>query len=193
MRVSNAYIYHFETLQIGTLLAAVVTCGSHLTRWDYKTSCWTSWLKRQRWWCPWVSWGTSLDSRAAKEKTTHHKSRYHTFRSRYLMISMFFLGFLYMFPDFEASKTLQCLGPLVQIHPLPGTSQIWQRKRPDWSKVPQDVGSQVMEASPTSSSPWKTALLLNHFDSLWRENVLMTFRFSVPYPSKLLTFKSPKS
>ena len=56
-----------------------------------------------------VSWGTSLDSRAAKEKTAHHKSRYHTFRSKYLMISMFLLGFLYVFPTLKHQRHCSAL------------------------------------------------------------------------------------
>ena len=125
-----------------------------------------------------VSWGTSLDSRAAKEKTAHHKSRYHTFRSRYLMISMFFLvsfGFLYVFPTLKHQRHCSAL----VLGPDPSASrnvQIWQRKRPDWSKVPQDVGSQVMEdpqSSPCLSHGWMAWIIFRdktgnlHFESFW--------------------------
>ena len=50
---TSTILRYFETLQtVGTLLshftyAAVVTACCHLSRLDYKTSCWTSWLKRQ--------------------------------------------------------------------------------------------------------------------------------------------------
>ena len=127
-----------------------------------------------------VSWGTSLDSRAAKEKTAHHKSRYHTFRSRYLMISMFFLvsfGFLYVFPTLKHQRHCSAL----VLGPDPSASrnvQIWQRKRPDWSKVPQDVGSQAME--DPQSSPLLNGL--DHFSGrnwkppVWIIFILMTWR-----------------
>ena len=147
-----------------------------------------------------VSWGTSLDSRAAKEKTTHHKSRYHTFRSRYLMISMFFRFPLHV-PDFEASKTLQCLGPW--------SRSIRFQERPDLAEEKARLvegapgrgfsshgGSPVVTMVEWLGSFFGTKLetsSLNHFHTYdMTENVLMSFRFSVPYPSKLLR-KSPKS
>ena len=149
-----------------------------------------------------VSWGTSLDSRAAKEKTAHHKSRYHTFGSRYLMISMFFFGFLYVFPTLRHQRHCSAL----VLGPDPSASrnvQIWQRKRPDWWKVPPlDVCSQVME--DPQSSPWVKRLTkswlndLEHFLGFHDKtgNLQCTYEFPIfrPYRTHQNCYcKSPKS
>ena len=106
VRVSNAYIYHFETLQIGTLLKL------HMLQSSLLAGGTTRPVAEHRGWkgSP-VSWchGVLRSIQELLLKTAHHKSRYHTFRSRYLMISMFFFGFLYVFPTLKHQRHCSAL------------------------------------------------------------------------------------
>ena len=135
-----------------------------------------------------VSWGTSLDSRAAKEKTAHHKSRYHTFRSISNDI-YFFGGFLYLFPTLKHQR--HCSALVLGPDPSSRNVQIWQRKRPDWSKAPPlDVGSQVTEDS--QSSPWLNDL--DHFSGQnWKPPLYLLYDFPIfrTVPIKIATVKVP--
>ena len=117
-------------------------------------------------------------------KTAHHKSRYHAFRSISNDIYVF-VGFLYVFPTLKHQRHCSAL----VLGPDPSasrTAQIWQRKRPDWSKVPPlDVGCQVME--DPQSSPWVKRLTkswlndLEHFSGFHDKtgNLQCTYDFPI--------------
>ena len=122
---------------------------------------------------------------------------YRSFRSRYVMISMFFLVSFTCFRLWSIKDTaVPCSRSILQERPDLAEEKARLVEGAPGRGFSSHGGSPVVTMVEWLGSFFGTKLetsSLNHFHTYdMTENVLMSFRFSVPYPSKLLR-KSPKS
>ena len=181
VRVSNAYIYHSETLQIGTLLKL------HMLQSSLLAGGTTRPVAEHRGWkgSP-VSWchGVLRSIQELLKRKLRITNRDTTPFDLYLMISIF-LGVSFTCSRLWSIKDTAVPWSLVQIH-LPGTSRSGRgkgqigRRRPRWTWVLKS------RRIPSRHHGWMTWIIFRDKTGNLHCTYCMTFRFSVPYPSKLL-------